>query len=94
MRHPIPQEQPSATVSMKRIAMRFLCPHCKEAVDIRPICAEQSHGFTFDLGIYHCPGCGKELALLGEWHGPQRLGLQLVDPAAPWDVNEILDREG
>ncbi len=81
-------------MSMKRIAMRFLCPHCRGAVDIRPSCEEQPHGFTFDLGTYQCPACGKELALLGEWHGPQRLGLQLVDPAASWNVNEILDREG
>jgi hypothetical protein len=90
----ISNEQMSATVSMKRIAMRFLCPHCQGTVDIRPPCEEQPHGFIFDLSTYHCPACGKALALLGDWHGPHRLGLQLVDPATLWDTTRILDREG
>lgn len=79
---------------MQRIVLRFDCPECRKPVELQPACEAKANGFNFPLGDHPCPGCGKELTLVADWDGSQKMGLRLVYLKTTWSLEDILNREG
>jgi hypothetical protein len=79
---------------MNRILLKFSCPHCKGAIELRPECEDGTEGFAVSMGHHQCPACGTELFLYADKIGPQTIHFRLVEPKTDWTVDDILAREG